>query len=115
MAVFIYQQDALELLAEMEGEAWLAEQHINTASSYHFPIWREAWDLKVAAGHEKDDGAHLEDYISDRFELSISPIIYGKGGFHRYLVRPNGEILFSRMHSIARRVPQAQAVGFTLC
>lgn len=114
MSVFIYQPDALELMGLVEGEEWLQQQKLKTACPYSFPIWLEAWNLKMAAGLDKDDDSPLADFISDRFELSISPVIYGKGGFHRYVVQPNGEILFSKFHSVERRIPAAIAAGFTV-
>jgi hypothetical protein len=113
MPVYIHQPDALALMAKLEGEEWLAEQRLRTASEYHFPIWLAAWNLKVAAGHEHEDHP-LSEYIEDQFQFPVSPIIYGKGGFHRYIVLHDGEIAFSRMHSIARRIPEAAALGFTL-
>ena len=115
MAVFIYQENSLALMAQLEGPEWLAQQSRQTESPYAFPLWLEAWQLKVAAGHAEDDLARLEDYVFDRFQLSVQAVIYGKGGFHRYIVRPNGEILFAASSAIAAKRPEAQALGFTLC
>lgn len=114
MAVFIYQPDALALMAKMEGEEWLAKQKRSTGSPYDFPLWLEAWNLKQAEGPEYADEP-LASFVVDRFAGAIEPVIYGKGGYHRYVVRANGEVQFSSFHAIAERRPQAQALGFTLC
>jgi hypothetical protein len=113
MPVYIHQPDALARMAAVEGSEWLAGQDRNRASAYHFPLWLEAWQLKVAAGDEKEDYP-LDEYVVDRFNSAIEPAIYGNGGYHRYIVRPNGEILFSRSHAIASRIPDASAQGFSL-
>lgn len=116
MAVFIYQPDALALMATMEGEEWLAKQKQaqNAGSPYCFPLWLEAWQLKSEMGAEYEDEP-LASFVFDRFSGAVEPVIYGKGGYHRYIVRANGEVQFSSFHAIAERRPQAQALGFTLC
>jgi hypothetical protein len=114
MPVYIYQPEVLARMAALEGAEWLAEQLRSRASAYHFPIWLEAWQLKVAEGHAAEDYP-LDEYIADRFPGAVEPVIYGNGGYHRYIVRPNGELLFSRMHAVAGRVPEASAQGFRLC
>lgn len=114
MAVFIYQPDALELMAKLEGQEWLDKQRRETTSPYAFPLWLEAWNIKASMGPECAE-ERLADFVADRFPNAIEAVIYGKGGYHRYVVRSTGEVMFSAMHAVAERRPLAQELGFTLC
>ena len=40
--------------------------------------------------------------------------IYGAGGWNRYPVMPNGEVLFSAFHSDAEGIRRARAAGFRI-
>jgi hypothetical protein len=95
-------------LVELEGEAWGKAQLAQPANPYGFQVMVAAWDEVEALKLEHAD-ASLADLLS-----SGEPVIYGEGGYHRYIVRDSGEVQFSRMHARAVNVDKAVALGFTL-
>ena len=112
MAIFIYDDDAAEKMAVLEGFAWLEEQRTKLNSPFHLGLWKKAWSLKCRAGMQNTDKP-LNEFIQRPSEMT-SPIIYGNGGFHRYVVEHNGEIQFSQMHATAKKIEFAKNLGFTL-
>ena len=105
MPVYITDEDALDRLAQVEGEEWKRRQD------------REDSDYTLrgfAAAYEREKGR--SGYITCGFNHAI----YGENGWNRYFVLAGtGEIVFSRKH--ARRPllgpddsGKAEAAGFTL-
>lgn len=90
MTVYIYQQDALQRLAVVEGAHWLREQELRRDSPYGFYAWLQAWQAKVAAGPD-----YVEEPVRSFLERDGDGAIYGEGGYSRYTVRSDGEVLLS--------------------
>jgi hypothetical protein len=106
--VFIYDEDAIVKIAMMEGERWRRQQLERKTSPYGFFYVKTAWDqstLPEYAGTDLDWRELLE---------GAENVIYGEGGFHRYVAMENGELRFSRTHARSPNVQRAQELGFNL-
>lgn len=95
MAVFIFQENALDLIAQVEGVRWKKLQENDRNSSYGFFAYLEAYREMVEEG--------LEDARPSWYLPADDPgdgAIYGADGCHRYFVAGSGEIIFSGFHSV---------------
>lgn len=106
MAVYIYDKDVLNRMAMVEGSEWLTKQQAMTPDTSGYPqsfaAWKAAWDELAKARYEAEtdeDKAALEEMGPDFLIEGGDGAIYGRGGWHRYLVTSGGEIIFSRHHS----------------
>lgn len=116
MPVMIYDEDAFEKMVEVEGEDYRRFRDKIRFGICSFEAFLETW--------KKLDSENTE-FKNDRPGFSIgvdrNGAIYGAGGWHRYIVRNDGEILFLR--AAARGWPcdyhkeyveKARAAGFRI-
>ena len=74
----------------------------------------EGDNIANATGPYSLDNA-IKNFNSGNYDLECSSvaIIYGLGGIHRYYLRPNGEIHFSKFHMGYKDVSKdAESLGF---
>ena len=121
MSVYIYQEDAKDRIAKVEGADWLIHQERFGHTRNGFDSVLEEWqkinvmmtaDLASFAARKCMDPKDARDMESLKRE-TLSDTIYGAGGWNRYIVRYDGEIIFSRYHSTAGRIEDAKNAGFT--
>ena len=117
--------DTLLAMAEIEGEGWLDRQLRATESDQitvpnmlkHIRLRQQEIDE-----HEKDLEAetdpeeiesikHYLDIFGDHRDFMINSI-YGGGGWNRWFVRANGEVVLSRHHASSESIARAKELGF---
>lgn len=106
MAVYIYQPDALDKLAAVEGAAWAQEQQARQHNPHGFYAFLKEW-LWLQA--ELDPDEVWEDNL---WPNNGDGAIYGKEGYSRYVVRGDGEIVLLGWSTRPERIKRAQQVGF---
>lgn len=119
MAVFIFEKDALDKMALVEGERWT--KHQSDTSLATFVAFREAWyywfesakaNAKVFQESDMQHACLVDQGIVDQHNNGA---IYGDGGWTRYTVRLSGEILFIKDFSPSAEIAQkAKEAGFNL-
>lgn len=119
MGVFISDLDALDKLAELEGQRWRADDKRiwdeyrsgNTAHAFQF-----AWNYTHSpAGANLVPGSSDEHFWKDWFagEFGIElGVIYGDGGYARFAVRDSGEIVLEASTTRQEKVERAEQLGF---
>ena len=114
MSVFIYQPDALDIMATVEGERWKKYQlNPRPSDSTSFIAFLEAW--KECRASASWDGV-LSPQFSDWGVRTANGdgAIYGDGGWTRYTVRLSGAIWFIEAQSPSQKMTErARAAGFT--
>ena len=88
----ILDSDALDRLAAVEGEAWRRAQQ-NDSGPYGFFAYQRAHLFKQNSVYANDPDVSAGDFFQ---QLGISTgdgTIYGDGGFSRYSVQPDGEVV----------------------
>jgi hypothetical protein len=104
MPVYIFQENAMELMAQVEGPSWKKSQEspASEADDCSFVSFLNKWlglfeslksQGKVDVYKDMTDlygGSDLD------FPLDVNGIgaIYGDGGWNRYVVKASGEVLF---------------------
>lgn len=109
MTTHIYDDNALQLLAQIEGALWEQLQHASPSLGTSFFTWFGAWQAKQASEYRDS-----EDPLADFVEVSHDGVIYGEGGWHRWKVTAQGELVLLRWSSRAPRIAQAQELGFSV-
>ena len=97
--------DAYDRLCEVEGASYRANDR-GLGSAYSFASHLAAfaqWEADV-----KEAGMTLAEVADD----PVGEAIYGASGYHRYIVRGDGRIVFSRYHATAEGIAKALAAGF---
>lgn len=107
--VFIQDLGALDGLAEMEGVDWRREQDARPESPYGFHAWKQAWDAKQRAVAE--DPAYADEPVASFLESSGDGAIYGAGGWRRYAVALDGELVLMRWSATEEACARAEAIG----
>lgn len=111
MSVYIYDPDAKAKIALVEGERWL-EHDLNAAyrsSTSCFDAFLAEW--KAIEAVTTPDAREILN--SECLTVRGNPAIYGLGGWNRYFVRYDGEIMFSAYHaSNPEKEAQAKDAGF---
>lgn len=113
MPVFITDRDALQRMAQVEGDTWLRLQESEPETPLGFRAFARAYaDIKKIY-----DGLIDEDRRETMREIGISlnghKAIYGEGGWNRYFIRWSGEIVFSARHATSiQKIEKAKAAGF---
>lgn len=82
--------DIIEKIAIVEGLTWMEEQNEADASM----MFTVKWAVEKA-------------------KSGLSPVIYGFCSTHRYLVRKDGEVMFSAHHGRGR-INAARSAGFNI-
>jgi hypothetical protein len=108
--VHITDPDALNKMAELEGPQWLKTQQQNPKSHYSFPAYLNAWK------EIEDQGIQGEDVLWAFRELldGGDGAIYGDGGYSRYTVTNNGEIVLQGWSTRDEKKEKAKQLGFTV-
>jgi hypothetical protein len=70
----------------------------------------EGWKDWLNFLNLKDQGIS-EDIIAEMSEGVVASI-YVQGGWHRYLILGNGDVMFSEMHAMDDGIQNAQKAGF---
>lgn len=111
----IYDPDALSRLAEIEGPAWQAEQERRQTSPYGFYAQLAAWHAKLAY-RDSHPGDDVEDVPLRDFASSGLDVIYGSGGYSRYGVAPDGEVILLgwSVETLPAKKEKAEAAGIAV-
>lgn len=120
MAVFIFEKDALNKMALIEGERWLRHQSDTNLAT--FAAFKEAWyswfqaakanNAEILQESDMQHACLVDQGIVDQHNNGA---IYGDGGWTRYTVRLSGEILFIKDFSPSAEIAQkAKEAGFNL-
>ena len=109
MANYIYEPRALELLGAIEGDAWTRLQHAKPYLGTSFFAWLKAWQDKQASPYQGS-----VEPLSDFMEVSHDGAIYGEGGWHRWRVAADGELILLGWSSREARIQQVKALGFNV-
>lgn len=108
--VHIEDPDALDKLCALEGENWLELQHRRPEAPYSFFVILEAWNLKKSLGDE-----YADEPLSTFLSGGDSNVLYGEGGWARFVVRSDGEIRLVASSTREVKVRKAVELGFALC
>ena len=127
MAVFVQQPNALALLTQLEGDRWLQQQHRFPYSETGFFVWLAAFNWRFSKEGAEELGRNgieaidlpLAEIIDGGFILVDSATgslgIYGAGGFHRYSVLSDGEIVFLASYARTQAyLAAASVLGFSV-
>lgn len=102
MSILITDPDWIDKIYQVEGKAWLHMQELaQKRGDLSYTVFG-AWDKWLSP---------------DRDPEYFSYVIYGDGGVHRYFVRSDGHIAFSRRHSypVGKNYREiAERVGFDI-
>src|SRR5271166_3215965 len=113
--VYIYDTDALDKLAELEGQRWLQDDQRmwqkyrsgNTAHAFQF-AW---WETHKPGVLGPQDLPFWKDYFAGDMGIELG-IIYGDGGYARFAVRDDGEIVLEGSSTRAEKIERAEQLGF---
>lgn len=95
------EEAALQAIADMEGEDFVIYNLCyQEQSPYSIPR-----AIRVLA---ENNPGHIRSFDA---VVTVSEI-YGNGGFNRYFVRKNGDVLFSVPHSNRKSREKAERLGF---
>lgn len=113
-SVKIYDADALNKMAIIEGERWRQKQENNKNDSYGFYAYLKAW--KVI----ENEGMVGEASPYEAISMDLVPgvkrgdgAIYGDGGYNRYYVGRDGTIKFDYNLAREEKSKLAQELGFS--
>ena len=101
MAVFISDPDAFEKIQQIEGP-----NYTDNGGAYSFSAYFRAW---------YDYYRPYPEHISPEMTVDVDGgdgAIYGEGGYNRYIVMGDGEIIFNPLFARPEKVEQATRVGF---
>lgn len=108
MPVFIYDNDAFEKLVEVEGGLYRRHGQREMMAQCSYAAFKEAWE----EGFARWKGT-AQEYPNVTVEGGAA--IYGFGGYNKYAVQANGEMIFlPGLAGTSEAIQQAQAAGFTL-
>ncbi len=106
MAVYLGDRDLLTKLTAVEGERWLradaegfAERGSSTTAHFFLAEWRKRAEL-------------TEEERPYWAEVLPSRTIYGEGGYARYIVRGDGEVVLDGGSTRKERADLAERLGF---
>lgn len=94
--VHITDPDILSKIREIEGQQWDNLTDVNT---------------RMPALKAYDDWKNTND---DPEQMNTGIVIYGDGGYNRYYVRGNGEVVLSYKHASSRSLDDAARAGFAI-
>ena len=119
--------DTLLAMAELEGEGWLNDQltaletdqltvphAIKLVKKHHKEIEEVRQDLEKETDPEEIES--LQQYLKslEQEKRVIGDAIYGSGGWHRYFMYSDGEVVFSGMHAVEDMRSKAKELGFEI-
>lgn len=85
----------------------MREQHDRPDSPYGFFSWLSAWRLKEATPGAQSEPVRL-------FMEGGDGALYGDGGYARYIVASNGELVLLGSSTRQERREKALSVGFSV-
>lgn len=107
MPIFIFEPDAFDKLVLIEGPDY--ECHRDDTGICSFKAFWERFELMKLINPDianRKSKTHLE--------VDGNNEIYGKGGFNRYIVLNNGEILFQKFNASKDARRKAREIGFRI-
>jgi hypothetical protein len=104
-------EDLLARITQIEGPRWEALQREHPTRPYGLAHKQALWREFQASDLAQEPGV----FWSDVLESLDHRVIYGEGGYHRYVVRDDGEVCFSRSHAREPSTAMAVKLGFRLC
>ena len=111
MTVRITDPDALDKMAQIEGDGWKRQQDQDRKSAYGFWAFHDLW-VRLASGEHEDEDWYRPD---DNLTVEGNPATYGDGGWNRYFVRrSDGRIVISKYHATERSLELAELAGFDI-
>lgn len=111
MPIFIYEPDAFEKLCESEGPGYKENQENFGDCSFaaFLAEWEKTWKPHYEYFKNKKNASR--DFV----RVNGNGMIYGLGGWNRYIVDMLGEILFHIDFAEAEKYTEkARKVGFTI-
>jgi hypothetical protein len=122
VSIFIFDVDALEKMAVVEEAlqelapsvaSWLEEQRTDTEGPCTFLVYRNEWEKtwRPRLGVWSPESLK-RDHVRDPKHGDSS--IYGVGGWHRYYVAGDGEIVFIAAFAAPHAVRLAETTGFKI-
>jgi hypothetical protein len=111
----IFEPNALGKMAEVEGPSWLSEQERRRSSPYGFYAQLDAWHAKLAYQRSHPDEEVGEVPLKD-FAPGALDVIYGSGGYSRYAVTADGEIVLLgwSVETLPAKREKARAAGIVV-
>lgn len=98
MSVSVYDRTVFSKLAAVEGDRWVREQ---------MKLLQDA----TAADQPMPENSFVGALVT--FAEAGNAVIYGDGGWNRYVIHHDGEIVFSKFHCPSdERARLATEVGF---
>lgn len=117
MPVYIHDADALDRLASVEGDRWRLYQEQHFDNAYGFYAYQRGWNEYRKAVGELGSGLTDEGSMWEGGALWIGGgdgAIYGEGGYTRYAVRSDGEIVLLAWSARDDKRERARTIGFTI-
>ena len=107
--MMIYDPDAFEKFVEVEGEDYRRFKSASSFGEVSFDAFLKEW--------KELDSCDLDFRGGLGFSIDVAGngAIYGNGGYHRYIVRNSGEILFLRAAVAHEKcIERARRAGFRI-
>ncbi len=116
MPVFIHQDDALDVMAQIEGERWKEKQLAITPESSDWGVSFYAFLAEYRRYAASGSTRNPADVSLSVHHMRVNmPVIYGHHGWNRYGVRGDGVIEFLVMQARCDEdFEKAKALGFDL-
>lgn len=109
----IFDPDALDRMARVEGEAWRQKQEADKTSAFGFYAYLAGWRVIEKEGYVGEASPY------EAIAMDMVPgvkggdgAIYGDGGYARYTVTRDGTIRFDYGMASRERQEKARAEGF---
>ncbi len=118
MPVFIWQEGALEKMAEIEGERWLGQQLQSGDCS--FVAFLIKWKVCEITEEKLEEIRHTmpgvyQYYLKNLLTFRGNASIYGVNGGNRYHVNYAGEIFFNdAINNEKEQLAKVKEVGFRM-
>ena len=109
MTVYIYEKNAFEKMVKVEGEEYVKNRGKGKEDIFSFSAFLEEWNEKF-----KPNSNVVNSESREAIRVGGNAAIYGLGGWNRYFVYSDGEIVFSKSHSVPKGIEKAAQAGFNL-
>ena len=114
--MYIFDNNAFEALCQVEGESWRKQQTASISgaeakapSPFGFFAWKAAWDEKSRLLEQHPE--YEDEPVGSFLVTSGDGAIYGDGGWDRYAVRADGEIVLLKWSATAAKQEKATSLG----
>lgn len=118
MSIYVYDPDVLakmhlveSFLSEYDADRWLEQQRVDAEGPCTFLVYRNEWErrFRPLLGVRTLEELKSVPVRNPRYgDVSI----YGAGGYHRYCVEGDGEVVFLRDFASREATARAEEVGF---